>query len=171
AVFVDGHEVAVTDAEGEFMWKGSDLNRKGPYDLKVFKRGHHFAAVRPFYFGDASPLISTEKYDVCGSVQVADSAAPSDYSVEVIVGSSIVETLELDGNGAFCYTAAPGNYEFRPVSSLGSLSPQSRLVTVSNAPVDNVNFYQLTVSMLGFVSCFEKSSCEVSSLEVSLSRR
>jgi hypothetical protein len=104
-VFVDGVEVAITDINGDFVWNVDNVNHSGPYDFKIFKRGHHFSDIAPYYIGDLAPSISTDKYNVCGFVQVADSSSASDYVIEVAAGSLVIESLELDVDGAFCYAA------------------------------------------------------------------
>ena len=115
------------------------------------------------------------KFQVCGSVAIRRLpervTAPRKISVSRKGDGSEVSELQVDASGKFCSLLAPGSYLLKPVVTAHEmraglqLTPVEVEVKVVDAPVNDVRFEQVLLSIAGKVSCLE--NCRA--LQLSLS--
>ena len=161
-VLVDGVPKAKTAEDGSFDLTGI---RSGKYKIGVRLDGYEFstydteltpkaAAMSPFF-----PL----KVRVCGSVRLGavpkGVKSPKRREVKVTGGPGGPSSLQTEEDGRFCWFLAPGSYLLSAQllaeerSAGVELVPEERAVSVSDAPVSDVNFRQFQAAVRGSVVC------------------
>jgi hypothetical protein len=149
-ILLNGEEKAVTDASGKYVL---EQVRTGKHVLEAVKEHFTIERLEGVLLSPSVPVpdMRVKTYAVCGQVKSVP-AAPH----EVVIGSSKTST---DETGRYCIQVPPGVHTVTPTltqyeSRKGvHLSPQSRSITVTDAPVLNADFVQARLTLSGTIKC------------------
>jgi len=155
-ITVNNVEKAVTDEHGYYT---IDKVTTGNYSVQATKLHYFFHDIKNFNLSPSTsnlPEITVVKYHVCGRINSDKVKGASTVNLK---NAQFELSTETDNEGHYCFEVVPSEYEISPVLTSAQkrqgilLSPPTRRVTVSNAPLLLVDFVQARVALYGSVKC------------------
>ncbi|ELT93278.1 hypothetical protein CAPTEDRAFT_179513 [Capitella teleta] len=164
-VLVNGHEQAVTSADGTYRL---DSMRPETYTIEVQSELIFFDPVEVKISPSAPQLpdVTASRFSVCGHViidRLPEGMGHSTQSRKVQVESAKtgIITTGTDGEGNFCFRLPAGTYAIKVMLSSAEekaglrVAPDVIDFTVKDQPLDHIKFSQFRATVSGSVECTE----------------
>ena len=173
-IIIDGVQKATTNDKGSYKL---DEMEPGKYIIEVSKDRLIFDPLDITIDAQSKiiPDLVVSNYNLCGQINIKDSEFKVNKRSIVLQDSktSHQRITKTDEQGKFCFDVKPSSFEIKPDITLEErraglrLTPETQSLVLVDAPLEDIIFDQLKISISGKVECFDQSKC--SKLKVKLS--